>query len=274
MEFMLCDDCGNQGSVKPERCSTCKQAVHVYKNPVGDVLKGTIPLLRKLGREQLDSVLPAENDKAADDDDEEDELECAECIKGYGSRDVISVNVMNCLFCNWKVQTFYEFAQKAKCTNCQNFRTRLGPHNAENEQWCNSCSQVRPELWTQNKTEQCRECWKSALKGKKVVLPAPGDVDGAPARIVDESTTFQYDCLFCGVKDQLWTDLGDSTSQCTGCKVTGTNSGWETCPTCNQQDYIYILNSLRQCFTCWNVGDGDPDVEAEKVEQQSQQILS
>ena len=167
MEFMQCDSCGNQGSTKPHRCSKCNQNVHVYKNPVGDVLKNTIPLLRKLGREQLHSFLPIEQPE--DTAEEEDELECAECIKGFGPKDVISVNVMNCIFCGWKIQTFYEFAQKMKCTNCQNFRTRLGPHNDVNEQWCSKCSSVQPELWTQNKTEQCRECWRKELQGKRKI---------------------------------------------------------------------------------------------------------
>ena len=60
LEFMECGQCGNQGSTKPQRCCKCNQNVHVYRNPVGDMLKNTIPLLRKLGQQELNSFLPIE----------------------------------------------------------------------------------------------------------------------------------------------------------------------------------------------------------------------
>ena len=69
---------------------------------------------------------------------------------------------------------------------------------------------------------------------------------------VDESSIFAFDCPFCGVADQRWLDLGNETSKCLQCRVIGTNSGYEKCPMCDQEDFVYTINKISKCFVCWN----------------------
>ena len=140
-----------------------------------------------------------------------------------------------------------------KCTTCSNFRTRLGPHNDVNEQWCSKCRSIQPELWIQNKTQQCRHCWNKELQGKKKIVKPKADAFAeTETTYIDTSSIFKYECQFCGVEERDWLDLGNDTSQCQTCRVVGTNSGYEPCPCCKEQDYLFIMSDMKKCWTCWN----------------------
>ena len=76
---------------------------------------------------------------------------------------------MGCLFCNNKLNTFYEYGLGTMmCTGCENYRSRLGPHGEISEQYCEKCKSVQPELWRQNTKEQCRKCWKEEFEFEKI----------------------------------------------------------------------------------------------------------
>ena len=79
---------------------------------------------------------------------------------------------------------------------------------------------------------------------------------------------FVYECPFCGKDDQIWRDLENGCSQCTGCRTVGTNSYEETCPRCRKQDYIFIVDKISKCFDCWNREDPEDEEALQEAEAQ------
>ena len=54
------------------------------------------------------------------------------------------------------------------CTNCENYRTKLGPHGATSEQYCACCKKGRPEIWKRNNEEMCRWCWSERFECNEI----------------------------------------------------------------------------------------------------------
>ena len=147
MHFMVCGKCKIEGSMKPFRCSRCDgKEKHVYKDMAKE--------MKRINGEAPDITI-------------EETLQCSDCYRGMGNKDVIDVSVLHCLFCKWRVQTFYEYGiGKMKCTNCHCQRTSLGIAGMSNEQYCNCCNKVMPELWIKGQESKCRACWAKHFEEK------------------------------------------------------------------------------------------------------------
>ena len=95
-EYSKCGGCGSEGTAKPGKCVTCLDRVHIYRGDKGG--------------------------------------KCAKCVRGLGPKDVVGVKVLVCLFCNNRLNTFYEYSLGIMgCTGCDNYRTCLGPHGETSE---------------------------------------------------------------------------------------------------------------------------------------------
>lgn len=82
VHFAKCTKCANEGTMKPHRCSRCLvKDKHVYRD-----------LVKEMDGEEVAKC-----------------IKCADCHMGMGNKDVIAVSVMHCLFCKWRIQTFYEY---------------------------------------------------------------------------------------------------------------------------------------------------------------------
>ena len=108
MHFARCLSCNNEGTTQVYPCSRCNiRDRHVYR----DLVKAMEPGVKV-----------------------EDCLTCADCYLGMGNKDVIDISVLHCLFCKWRIQTFYEYGiGKMRCTNCRYLRTSLGTAGVNND---------------------------------------------------------------------------------------------------------------------------------------------
>lgn len=115
------------------------------------------------------------------------------------------------------------------CTNCENYRTMLGPHGSISSQFCTNCKSEQPELWRRNNVEMCSKCWTQVFKLNSLNRQTDEykfqndklnqsikqqDGQGDDPETLATSNIFIYECCFCGVEEQKWVDLGNSTSKC------------------------------------------------------------
>ena len=153
------------GTLKQYKCSTCLEKTHVYKDK---------------------------------------ENQCSKCVKSLGPKDVIDIKVLQCLFCKNNIQTFYEYGiGLLMCTNCSNYRSRLGPFDEISKQFCKNCESEQPELWTKSNLEQCKKCWTDSYEFEKL----QGKAKVSAAIAIDN-------CDLCGVLDQKFKRINDAEKQC------------------------------------------------------------
>lgn len=238
--FAQCSVCLSEGSLRPMKCKKCLNQAHVYRDK---------------------------------------ENSCHKCAKNLGPKNVVDIKVLGCFFCSFKMQTFYVYSiGLLMCTNCENYRTTLGPHGSISAQFCANCKSEQPELWRRNNVEMCQKCWTQAFKLNKLnrqaqeymfqndklnqsIQQSEGAEAGDDGFVT--SSIFTYDCSFCGVEEQKWVDLGNSTSQCMQCHVVGSNSWEEKCPICQQENFVYTISNITKCFECWNTERAEDVLQGE-----------
>ena len=108
VESAVSNGATDEGTMQAYNCSRCQvQDRHVYRDLVKAMEEGV-----KI----------------------EDCLQCADCYVGCGNKDVINISVLHCLFCKWRIQTFFEYGiGKMRCTNCRYMRTSLGTAGTNND---------------------------------------------------------------------------------------------------------------------------------------------